>query len=182
MPGGKGGGVTIPKDYTIGVGGTGTTLAVDADLDNIHIKEIAPVTVNSNIAVTKPIVTQSSARSDSKASIDLKVEPLKVGSDSKSEIDIKPLVVDSCQTLRLAPFPATCVEQPYTHHFGFTFMGIELWGFNVSGSSETAVRSPERSQFHNVHVGHHDGHPSEDRPPHHAGGSEGGLRVRVGRA
>jgi len=41
MPGGKGGGVTIPKDYTIGVGGTGTTLAVDADLDDFHIKEIA---------------------------------------------------------------------------------------------------------------------------------------------
>jgi hypothetical protein len=181
MPGGKGGGVTIPKDYTIAVGGTGTTLAVDADLDNIHIKEIAPLTVNSNIAVTKPIVTQSTADSDSKASIDLKVEPLKVDSDSKSEIDIKPLVVDSCQTLKLAPLPATCVEQPYTHHFGFTFMGIELWGFNVSGSSETAVRSPERSRFHTVHVGHHHGHPSEDGPRHDAGGNEGGLRVRIGR-
>jgi hypothetical protein len=175
-----GGGGSIPSDYTIKVGGTGTTLAVDADLDNIHIKEIAPLTVNSNIAVTKPIVTQSTTDSDSKASIDLKVEPLKVDSDSKSEIDIKPLVVDSCQTLKLAPLPATCVEQPYTHHFGFTFMGIELWGFNVSGTSETAVRSPERSRFHSVHVGHH-GHSSEEVPPHDGGGNEGGLRVRIGR-
>jgi len=176
-----GGGVNIPgPDYSFKIGGTGTTLAVDADLDNIHIKEIAPLTVNSNIAVTKPIVTQSTADSDSKASVDLKVEPLKVDSDSKSEIDIKPLVVDSCQTLKLAPFPATCVEQPYTHHFGFTFMGIELWGFNVSGSSETAVRSPERSRFHAVHVGHH-GHSSEKAPPQDVRGNGGGLRVRIGR-
>ena len=180
MPGGKGGGVSIPSDYTIKVGGTGQAMAVDADLDNIHIKEIAPVTVNSNIAVTKPIVTQSTAESDSKASIDLKLQPLKVDSDSKSEIDVKPLVVDSCQTLKLAPLPATCVEQPYTHHFGFTFMGIELWGFNVSGTSETAVRSPERSRFHKVHVGHHR-HSSEEEPPHDGGGNEGGLRVRIGR-
>ena len=181
MSKGKGGGGSIPgPDYSIKVGGTGTAIAVDADLDNIHIKEIAPVTVNSNIAVTEPIFTQSTAKSDSNASIDLKVEPLKVDSDSKSEIDIKPLVVDSCQTLKLAPLPATCVEQPYTHHFGFTFMGIELWGFNVSGTSETAVRSPERPRFHSVHVGHH-GHSSEEEPPHDGGGNEGGLRVRIGR-
>jgi hypothetical protein len=128
----KGGGVNIPSDYTIKLGSDGSTIHVDSDLDNIHLKEIAPVTVNSNVAVTQPIVTQSTSKSDSTASVDLKVEPLKVSSDSTSEIDVKPLAIDSCQTLKLAPLPPIKMEQPYSQHFGITFMGMELWGFNMS--------------------------------------------------
>src|SRR5438093_12061088 len=124
----KGGGVKIPSDYTFKVGSDGSTISVDADLDDIHIKEIAPVTVNSNIAVTKPIVTDSTSKSD--ANVNLKVDPLKISSDSTSAIDIKPLAIDSCQTLKLAPLPPIKVEQPYSQHFGITFMGIELFGFN----------------------------------------------------
>ena len=127
----KGGGVNIPSDYTIKLGSDGSTIHVDSDLDNIHLKEIAPVTVNSNVAVTQPIVTQSTSKSDSTASVDLKVEPLKVSSDSTSQIDVKPLAIDSCQTLKLAPLPPIKMEQPYSQHFGITFMGMELWGFNM---------------------------------------------------
>jgi hypothetical protein len=155
-------------------------------LDNIHetveIKplEVKPLnlTTKSELAVTKPIVTNSTTKADTTANLNLAIEPLRVESDQRSAIDVKPLAVDACQTLKLAPLPATCIEQPYTHHFGLTFMGLELWGFNVSGTSEMAVRSPERRRFHSVHVAGH-GHPSEDAPPHDTGGS-GGLRVRVG--
>ena len=38
----KGGGVNIPSDYTIKLGSDGSTIHVDSDLDNIHLKEIAP--------------------------------------------------------------------------------------------------------------------------------------------
>ena len=177
----KGGGVNIPSDYTIKLGSDGSTIHVDSDLDNIHLKEIAPVTINSNVAVTQPIVTQSTSKSDSTANVDLKVEPLKVSSDSTSEIDVKPLAIDSCQTLKLAPLPPIKVEQPYSQHFGITFMGMELWGFNVSGKSETFLHSPPKSQHYSVQIPEacdccgEPAHKSQAAPAQ----PRSGLRVRV---
>ncbi len=178
----KGSSVNIPSDYTIKLGSDGSTIHVDSDLDNIHVKEMAPITVNSNVAVTQPIVTDSTSKSDSTAAVDLKVEPLKVSSDSTSEIDVKPLAIDSCQTLKLAPLPPIKMEQPYSQHFGITFMGVELWGFNASGKSETFLHSPPKLRHYNVQVpepcgcgcggeGHH-AHQAPTQP-------RSGLRVRV---
>src|SRR5205807_4953943 len=117
-----------------------------------HLEGIAPVTVNTNVEVTQPNVTQSTSKSDSTASVDLKVEPLQVSSDSTSEIDVKPLAIDSCQTLKLAPLPPIKMEQPYSQHFGITFMGMELWGFNMSGKSETFLHSPPKPQHYSVRI------------------------------
>jgi hypothetical protein len=181
-----GGGVTIPgPDYSLTLGG-GTH--IDTDLDNIHIKEVAPITINSNLAVTEPIVTQATSKSDSSASLDLKVEPLdlkieplKVSSDSNSEIDIKPLAIDSCQTLKLAPLPPMKLEQPYSQHFGMTFMGMELWGFTISGKSEMNLCSPAKSQHYGVQIPEPCGCCGET--PHKSSStsvpSRSGLRVRV---
>jgi hypothetical protein len=184
----KGSSVDIPSDYTVKVGGTGSTISVDADLDNIRVKELAdatvnsnlavtqPITVNSNLAVTQPIVTQSTSN------VDLKLEPVKVSSDSSSAIDVKPLAIDSCQTLKLAPLPPITLEQPYSQHFGFTFMGVELWGFNLSGRSETLLHSPPRQKHFHAHVpGPCD---CNDEPTRHSSPlaspvSRSGLRVRV---
>lgn len=175
------GGPSIPSDYTIKLGSDGSTIHIDSDLDNIHLKEIAPITVNSNLAVTQPIVTKSDSNTNLDVKlepVDLKIQPLSVSSDSKSEIDIKPLVSDSCTTVKLAPLPPICVEQPYTQHFGFTFMGMELWGFNMSGKSETFLHSPPK-----CHPSHAD--PASDKPRNEArpesdrGHPGPGLRVRV---
>ncbi len=177
----KGGGVNIPSDYTIKLGSDGSTIHVDSDLDNIHLKEIAPVTVNSNVAVTQPIVTQSTSKSDSTASVDLKVEPLNVSSDSTSQIDVKPLAIDSCQTLKLAPLPPIKMEQPYSQHFGITFMGMELWGFNMSGKSETFLHSPPKPQHYSVQIPDPCGSRGESahKPQPAPAQPRSGLRVRV---
>jgi hypothetical protein len=135
----------LPNPWTINSNLSGGA-HIDTDLDNIHIAEIAPIDATSTIKVPDPIVTKSS--SDSDAKIDLKVEPLSVTSDSKSEIDsrseidLKPVAVDSCQTIKLAPLPPSRIEQPYSQHFGFTFMGVELFGFNTSGRYETLLNTP----------------------------------------
>jgi hypothetical protein len=169
---------SIPSSYTITLGG-GTH--IDTDLDNIRIKEIAPVTVNSNLAVTQPIVTQSTSQSDSRASLDMKIEPLKVSSDSTSQIDVKPLAIDSCQTLKLAPLPPIKMEQPYSQHFGITFAGMELWGFNLSGRSELSLCSPAKPRHYSVAIsepcdsGGETSHTPEPAP----GQPRSGLRVRV---
>lgn len=180
----KGGGVDIPSNYTFKIGSDGSVIHVDSDLDNIHIAEIAPINVNSNstststLKVPDPIVTKSS--SDSDAKIDLKIEPLTVSSDSKSEIDLKPVAVDSCQTIKIAPLPPIRMEQPYSQHFGFTFMGMELFGFTTSGKYETLLNNPSRPSppcgCHSSE-GHHGSSP--EKTDSTVTRSGGGLRVRI---
>lgn len=163
---------------------------IDTDLDNIRINNVAPVTVNSNLAVTQPIVTNSTSKSDSTAGLDLKVEPLdikveplKVSSDSTSAVDIKPLAIDSCQTLKLAPLPPIKMEQPYSHHFGVTFMGMELWGFSMSGKSEMCLESPAKPKHYSVEIPEAGrcgccGEPGH-QPKAASAQPKSGLRVRV---
>ena len=182
-----GGGVNIPSNYTIALGSTSTPLQVDVDID-----KIAPLTVNSNLAVTQPIVTQSTSNStaNSTANLDLKIEPmdvkiepLSIDSDSKSQIDLKPVVVDSCQTIRLAPLPPIHMEQPYSQHFGFTYMGMELFGFTISGTSEMKLHTPTKHHPCEPHEHEHENDPVTSPAPNSTGaGSQragGGLRVRV---
>src|SRR5215469_5377477 len=183
-----GGGVNIPSNYTIALGSTSTPLQVDVDVD-----KIAPLTVNSNLAVTQPIVTQSTSNSTANSTanldlkiepLDLKVEPLTIDSDSKSQIDLKPVVVDSCQTIRLAPLPPIHMEQPYSQHFGFTYMGMEIFGFTISGTSEMKLHTPKK-----CHPCEPDRSHERESLPAGTGGSNsgspatqragGGLRVRV---
>ncbi len=175
----KGGTPTIPKDYTFKIGSDGSTIHVDSDLDNIHIKEIAPVTVNSNLAVTQPIVTDSNSKSDSNAKIDLTLEPLKVDSNSNSTIDLKPIAVDSCQTIKIAPLPPIRIEQPYSQHFGFTYMGIELFGFTTSGRYDTLLNSPSHSAPCDCHSHGEHHQSSEPQPATPVKPTTGGLRVRI---
>lgn len=178
----KGGGVNIPSNYTVKVGSDGSVIHVDSDLDNIHIAEIAPI--NTNVAVTQPIVTQSTVNSTAAVGLKLepiKIEPLKVTTDSNSVIDLKPLAIDSCQTLKIAPLPPIKVEQPYSQHFGITYMGVELWGVNISGKSEAFVHSPAKPHHFTAYA----------PEPHERRGEAGpsirpaaqpppsGLRVRV---
>ncbi len=184
-----GGGVNIPDHYNIALGSTSTPLQVDVDID-----KIAPLTVNSNLAITQPIVSQSTSTSNATTNstanvdlkleplnMDLKVEPLSVSSDSKSLIDLKPVVVDSCQTIKLAPLPPIHMEQPYSQHFGFTYMGMELFGFTMSGKSEVRLHSPRNAYSCGCHDEEGEaGHTrTETAPSPGTTRSAGGLRVRV---
>jgi hypothetical protein len=184
-----GGSASTSVNSTVKVGGDGSTISIDSDLDNIHIKEIAPITVNSNLAVTTPIVTESTSKSDSTAKLDLKIEPLdvklepiKADIDTNSTIDLKPVAVDSCQTIKLAPLPPICVDQPYSQHFGVTFMGMEVWGFNISGTSEMKIHSPAKPKHHTMEAqgpGHHSSH-KESTEEHSSVKPRSGIRVRIG--
>ncbi|MBS1800431.1 MAG: hypothetical protein JSS95_11450 [Acidobacteria bacterium] len=174
----KGGTPSIPNPWTIKLGSDGSTVHIDTDLDNIHIAEIAPINVNSTLAVTQPVVTQSTSNSDSK--LDLKVEPLSVTSDSNSVVDLKPVAVDSCQTIKIAPLPPIRMEQPYSQHFGFTFMGMELFGFTTSGRYETLLNDPVKPAH--THCNCHAQQPQVSQQKSQSGSQgsqDGGLRVRI---
>jgi hypothetical protein len=175
----KGGTPTIPDNYTFKLGSDGSTIHIDSDLDNIHIAEIAPINVNSTLAVTEPIVTQSTSTANSDSKLDLKVEPLTVTSNSNSVVDLKPVAVDSCQTIKIAPLPPIRMEQPYSQHFGFTYMGMELFGFTTSGRYETLLNNPSKPGSCNCHFHeeHHSSH--EPQPDSSVTRSVGGLRVKI---
>ena len=174
----------MSTDIDLQLGGDGSTAQMDLGLN------IDPLTVNSNLAVTQPIVTQSTSNSNSTASldlkveplnVDLKVEPLKVSTDSTAEIDLKPVAIDSCQTLKIAPLPPITMEQPYCQHFGITFMGMELWGVNISGKYDTFLHSPPKSR-HYISPAPEPcdcGGERAHEPRHAATQPPSGLRVRV---
>jgi hypothetical protein len=165
--------VNIPSNYDIQLGGDGTTIKSDTGIE---------------LEVKKPIVVHTKSESDSKSKadlkidtdskVDVKIEPLKVDTDSK--IDVKPLAVDTCTTVKLAPLPATRVEQPYHTHFGFTYMGMELFGFNMSGKSGMFLSSPPKSQYHSMEPAEPHRPPcDEPRAKEHQGHPRSGLRVRI---
>jgi hypothetical protein len=146
--------VDIPSGNSLPIGGDGTPIQIDSDL---------------NLAVTQPI------KLDTDSKIDMK--PLKLDTDSK--IDLKPVAVDSCTTIKLAPLPPIHVEQPYSTHFGFTYMGMELFGFTMSGKSGTFLSSPPKPQYHSMQMAEPHGPCDEPRSAPPAGHQKSGLRVRV---
>ena len=159
--------VDIPSGspLPITIGGDTNPISTDIKLDPIELK-IDPLQADLKVEPLQ-ISTDSKISTDSNVSTDSKVL-----SDSKSQIDLKPVALDSCTTLKLAPLPPVCVEQPYCQHFGITFMGIELWGFNLSGKSQTFMNS--RSKCEERDCGDRDHRPN---PPVSQPAS--GLRVRL---
>jgi hypothetical protein len=88
-------------------------------------------------------VTQSGDEVGSGTTLDPAVKPLTLESDRAPVIELRPLALDTSQTIKLDPLPATCVEQPYEHHFGLTFPGIKFWGFIFVGNVEIATRKAD---------------------------------------
>ena len=110
--------------------------------------------------------------------LDLKIEPLKVDTDSK--IDVKPLAIDTCTTIKLAPLPPIRVEQPYSTRFGFTYMGMELFGFTMSSKSATFVSSPPKPRYHSIEMEEPHKHHQHDEPRSSSRPApKSGLRVRI---
>jgi hypothetical protein len=110
----------IPTSYTINstatLGG-----ALDLDLDNIRIKEIAPITLTSN----STLKSESKLTSDSKVDLGL------------NDIRIKELPrIDLHLQTAMKP---TRVHFPVNLRFGLCTLGIELLAFCVCGESMVVV-------------------------------------------
>lgn len=70
------------------------------------------------------------------------VIPQPIRLEGSAEVDIKPLVLDQCLSIRLGPLPPTCIRLPYQQHVGLTLFGIEIIGFNFAGESQVLVGDP----------------------------------------
>ncbi len=114
------GDVNIPDKYTIN-STTAVSGALDLDLDNIRIKEIAPIS----------LTTTSTLTSDSKLTSTSKVD---MGLD---DIRIKELPrIDLHIETAMKP---TRIHFPVNLRFGLCTLGIELLAFCVCGESMVVV-------------------------------------------
>jgi hypothetical protein len=85
-------------------------------------------TVHSDARVTlEPVTTSSTVTSTSSV-------------DTTSSVDLKPLAVDSCVRLELAPPPATEVCVPYEQQWAWSVLGLELFAITVRGNTTTHIR------------------------------------------
>src|SRR5690606_10646135 len=134
--GGKGGGsatstvtvnngpITVDSDSTVDIKG----------LDKIGVTaKVEPLELKQELRIPEPIVTRSST--DSKSDVTTKAD---VTSDSRNAlaVDLKPVVLDVCATTSTT-LPHGEISQPFNYHFGFTWLGTELFGFNFGGESRT---------------------------------------------
>ncbi len=171
MPGGgKGGGsststvnvnngpITVDSDSTVEVNG----------LDRINLTaKLDPLQLREEFVVPQPIVTESRLTSNSDSSNALAV-------------DLKPVVLDVCSTTS-TKLPHGEICQPFNLHFGLTWFGMELFGFNFGGESRTIMQDlPRKSAIdwpaqRNKPAPRPSGEPCDDTPA----ASTRGLRVRI---
>jgi hypothetical protein len=92
-------------------------------------------------------------------------------------LDIRPMVMDFCFKFEFGRLPATCIRQPYQHHFGITLFGVELLGFNLAGESRIMIEEPSKQP--QVAYGGEERRysSSEHRAAPHV--DPGGVRIRV---
>ncbi|MGA8439232.1 MAG: hypothetical protein WB762_12435 [Candidatus Sulfotelmatobacter sp.] len=164
--------VNIPSGQSlpITIGGDSTAILTDSEVSTDSKIDLKPVKVDTDSKIElKPVKVATDS------TIDLK--PVKVDTDSK--IDLKPVAVDSCTTIKLAPLPPIHVEQPYSTHFGFTYMGMELFGFTMSGKSGTFLSSPPKPQYYSTQMAEPHRPCDDARSEPGPSRPSSGLRVRV---
>ena len=125
-------------DFTVDTNVTTGPITADVTseltgLDDMRLTLAGENTVHSDATVTLEPVTTTST-------IDL--QPVTSTVDTTSSLDLKPVAVDSCVRLELAP-PAMEVATPYEQRWSWSVLGLELFSLSVNGRSTTHVR-PER--------------------------------------
>ena len=132
---GKGGGVEIPDEYTTHIDSNGTAFVVDANLDdirikefpkielgdvNIRVKEIPRITIDSNVAVTQlpPINTNLAVK---------ELPPINTNIAVKELPEIK---------IALSSLPDTRVHLPANFNVGLSVLGICLVNLSLCGEAQ----------------------------------------------
>ena len=125
-------------DSTV-AGGLTTTLA---GLDDMNLTLDGGTTTTlaggTTLGTTANLTSDSTVRTDSTVNADsrLALEPVQTA----STVDLRPVAVDSCVRLELAPPPATEVSTPYEQCWSWSVLGLELFALTVRGRASTHVR------------------------------------------
>lgn len=116
----------VTADVTADVTSTLTGLD-DMKLHSDATLTLEPVTTSSTVNTTSSVDTSSRVTTSSSV-------------DSTSSVDLKPVAVDTCVRLELAPPPATEVTTPYEQQWAWSVLGFELFAITVRGSTSTHIR------------------------------------------
>ena len=163
---------------TIEVKNSGTTKLEVVGMDNMKTTLSIPDPIKNENKTTLSI--PDTVKSETKTTLSI---PDTVRSEAKNDLnlDIKPMVTDTCLTIKTAPFPETMIRQPYKFHFGLTVYGMEVFGMDFSGESQVIIQDLPKEPA--VAWGGHSGgkhvHDSSDSISG-SGGASGDLRIRLG--
>jgi hypothetical protein len=200
------GGGDKPIGVSADIGGKTAPIGIDADVAVGGTGDF-PVDLQTTMTLQggeKPVAVETSmVLSGGEKAIGLDVD-LDVDADVDADVtlgggekpvalDIKPLAVDTCMTLKLAPFPPTCVQQPYEHCINFTVFGVPVFGVKLKGENRVMIDNLRKSpmvvpseQALDKHKDH--GKGGKHKQGGHAGGGghgpvhvePGGVTIRLG--
>lgn len=167
---GGGGGASSKIDIT----NSGTTTVDVVGLDNVDVRtELVlpqPLKAEQVLDLRLPQPLRTEGRNEFAIT-----QPVVTDNRNRMELDVKPVVMDLCLKLDIGKVPPTRIRQPYNLHFGFTWLGLELLGFNFYGESQTIVEANDPGP--KVVGG---GYEQLSPRPRHAKAESGGLRIRLG--
>ena len=181
MPGGgKGGGSTTS---TVNVNNGPITVDSDSTVDIVGLDDIKitasvpqPIRTESKqeLLVPQPIRTESKSESKNDTRLETKSD---VDSRSALSVDLKPVALDVCMTSS-TKLPQGQISQPFNYHFGLTWFGMEIFGFNLGGESRTILQGLPKKSAIEWPAQQNAAAPApgrDDHPTH----QHQGLRVRI---
>ena len=131
---------------------------IDVSYDPISINS-GPVTVdvtglndiNATLSIPKPIETDTTLKLLAPDTIktDGHLESTstlnsKSSVDTNSAIDLRPVAIDQCLRLSLAPLPATRICFPNRQRIALSVFGVEVFGVTLDGEAQVLVGEPQR--------------------------------------
>ena len=120
---GKGGGVDIPSEYTTHIDSNGTAFVVDANLDDIRIKEFPTINLGEMSVRVKEIPTLTV---DSKVAV-TQLPPINTNVAIKELPEIK---------IALTSLPDTRVHLPANFNVGLSVLGVCLVNVSLCGEAQ----------------------------------------------
>lgn len=172
MPGGGGKGSSSTSTVNVNNG----PINVDSDstvdivgLDDISAElDIKPIRTDSR----QELVLPQPLRSESRAEVDS-------NNRSALSVDLKPIALDICTT-NSTRLPHGQICQPFNLHFGLTWFGLEVLGFNFGGESRTVMQDlPKKPAVEWPAQQNSEQRPAQPvREPGHAGRTDG-LRIKI---
>ncbi|MEM9126393.1 MAG: hypothetical protein AAGB28_11460 [Pseudomonadota bacterium] len=116
-----------------------------------------------DLKISEPIVTENTS------DLTLEIKPL--------SIDVKPVALDLCTTVNYGKLPTGIIRQPYHHHIGMTYMGVEYFGVTYSGESKQVYEElPFRPS---VHLPTQSTAPSSGQAAETPASSSGGVKIHI---
>lgn len=123
-------------------------ITVNSGPVTVDVKGLDNIKTDSKFTVTQPIDTSltlsvpDTVKTDTKLTLSIP-DTIKTDSkaaiDTRSAIDLQPVVVDQCLKLSLGALPPTLVRLPSQQRIGLTVFGVEVFGLTYQGESKVVV-------------------------------------------